>query len=390
MILERVLFVDDDPNLLEASRRIMRGSYDIVIALGGEDGMRALREQGPFAVVVSDLRMPVIDGITLLRHTRDVAPDTVRILLTGNADTTTAIQSVNEGQIFRFLTKPCPGSVIRDALHDAVHQYRLQTSERVLTEHTLRGSIRALVEMLSLVHPAISARTSRVRRLTIELCEKLHAPDAWRIEIAALLSHVGYIGLPTASVDRMLAGQQLTAEESNRVAQAPEISAKLIASIPRMEEVQNILLMQGTNWNGEHAAVRGMREERIPIGARILRLATDFDSLLLRGANAEDALDIITRATGVYDPDVVEALNQSRGRRVPEPDTMAVKISDLIPGMLFSQDLRTPEGVLVVARGQELSEQLLAHVLHCWQGHSTDTVIHVSFADPPDETSAAA
>jgi response regulator RpfG family c-di-GMP phosphodiesterase len=389
VILERVLFVDDDPNLLEASRRVMRGTYDVVTALGGEDGMKAVKEKGPFAVVVSDLRMPVIDGITLLRHVHETAPETVRILLTGNADTTTAIQSVNEGQIFRFLTKPCPGSVIRDALRDGVRQYRLQTSERVLTEHTLRGSIRALVEMLSLVHPAISARTSRVRRLTLELCEKLNAPDSWRIEIAALLSHVGYIGMPPALVDRILAGQPLSEDEAHRAAKAPEVSAKLIASIPRMEEVQNILLMQGTHWDGTNATVQGMHKERIPLGARILRVAIDFDSLGLQGAGSEQALETITGAEGVYDPGVVEALNQLRGCRVPEPDTIAVKLSDLMPGMVFSKDLRTSAGLLVVAKGQDVTEQVLTHVRQHWDAKAADTVVHVHFADI-DDTSAAA
>jgi response regulator RpfG family c-di-GMP phosphodiesterase len=386
---ERVLFVDDDSNLLEASRRVMRGSFDVVTALGGEEGLAAARDQGPFAVVVSDLRMPVIDGITLLRHVRESSPDTVRILLTGNADTEAAIKAVNEGQIFRFLTKPCPGSVIRDAIRDGVHQHQLQTAERVLTEQTLRGSIRALVEMLSLVHPAVSARTSRVRRLTIELCESLKAPDPWRIEVAALLSHVGYIALPPTVVERILAGLPLGAEETKRAATAPEVSAKLIASIPRMEEVQNILLMQGTNWNGEHAPVQGMRGDRIPIGARILRVAIDFDALVLRGATAEQAIDGIARAEGVYDPTVIDALNHVRGRRVPTPDTIAVKISELEPGMVFAEDLRTSSGLLVVATGQDVTPQLITHVRHYWDERAIGAIVHVQFVEPGDSRAAA-
>ena len=388
MIHERILIVDDDPNLLEASRRVLRGSYDIVTALGGEEGLKLVREQGPFAVVISDLRMPVVDGITLLRHVREHAPETVRVLLTGNADTSAAIQSVNEGQVFRFLTKPCPGSVIRDTLRDAVRQHQLESAERVLTEHTLRGSIRALVEMLSLVHPVVSARTSRVRRLAIELADELKAPDPWRIEVAALLSHVGYISLPAASVDRILSGQKLGADEAARAAKAPEISAKLIASIPRMEEVQNILLMHGTHWNGAHAPVPGMREERIPLGARVLRAAIDFDTLVLRGASVEQALDTLKQATGVYDPAVIEALSRARGNQMPEADTIAVKISDLCAGMIFAADLRTPEGLMVAAKGQEVTDQLVAHIRNYWGENALDTVVHVSFADP--ETSAEA
>ncbi len=378
---ERVLFVDDDANLLEASRRVLRGQLEVVTALGGERGMEAVKSQGPFAVVVSDLRMPVIDGISLLRHVREVAPETVRVLLTGNADLTTAVAAVNEGQIFRFLTKPCPGTVIRDALRDAVRQYRLENAERVLTEHTLRGSIRAIVEMMSLVHPTVSARTSRVRRLVIELCEQLHVADAWRIEIAALLSHVGYVGMPRDLVDRIIDGQMLAPHETARAAQAPEVAAKLIASIPRMEEVQNILLMQGTHWNGAHASVQGMRGDRIPIGARILRVASDFDVLVARGTGVQAAIDALSHADGVYDPAVVDALRAARGNKLPDPDTIAVKISDLAPGMIVSSDLRTAEGLLVVARGQEVSPQVIEHIRHYWDERAIDAVVHVDFTD---------
>ena len=389
MIHERILIVDDDPNLLEASRRVLRGSFDIVTALGGEEGLKLVREQGPFAVVISDLRMPVVDGVTLLRQVREAAPETVRILLTGNADMSAAIQAVNEGQVFRFLTKPCPGSVIRDTLRDAVRQHQLESAERVLTEHTLRGSIRALVEMLSLVHPVVSARTSRVRRLAIELAEGLKASDPWRIEVAALLSHVGYISLPRAAVDRLLSGLRLTPEESDRAAKAPEIAAKLIASIPRMEEVQNILLMQGTNWDGTHAPVSGMHGDRIPLGARILRAAIDFDTLVLRGSSVDQALLSLKSSEGVYDPAVIQALDRARGSQMPEADTIAVKISDLCPGMIFAGDLLTPEGLMVVAKGQEVSDQLIGHIRNYWDEKSYDTVVHVSFADPAPTAEAA-
>ena len=111
MALHRVLFVDDEPNILEAVRRSIRGPYEIVTALGGEEGLRRVDQGPPFTVVVSDLRMPVVDGMLLLKHVRERAPETIRILLTGHADTDAAIAAVNDGQLFRFLTKPCPGII---------------------------------------------------------------------------------------------------------------------------------------------------------------------------------------------------------------------------------------------------------------------------------------
>ena len=283
MALHRVLFVDDEPNILEAVRRSIRGPYEIVTALGGEEGLRRVDQGPPFTVVVSDLRMPVVDGMLLLKHVRERAPETIRILLTGNADTEAAIAAVNDGQLFRFLTKPCPGSVMRSALAAAMEQHRLITAERVLLQQTLRGSIRALAEMISLVHPQVSAHTSRVRRLVVEVGTRMQAEDLWQIEVATLLAHLGWVTLPTSTVAKLHLGAELAPGEDMIVRRVPEIAAQLLANIPRMEEVQSILMYQNAGYDGQGSPVPSILGERIPLGARLLKAATDFDMLESRG-----------------------------------------------------------------------------------------------------------
>ena len=126
-----VLSVDDEPNVLDGVKRNLRRDFRVVTAAGGAAGLRAF-EEAAFAAVVSDLRMPGMDGIEFLGRVRDVSPDTTRILLTGNADLTAAVSAVNEGNIFRFLTKPCPPDVLISAVTMAVDQQRLLTAEREL------------------------------------------------------------------------------------------------------------------------------------------------------------------------------------------------------------------------------------------------------------------
>ena len=126
----KALCVDDDANILAAHRRQLRNAFKIDTAQSGQDGLKALDEKGPYPVIVSDLRMPGMDGIEFLSKAREKAPDSVRIMLTGNADLEAAIEVVNEGGIFRFLTKPCsPASLLR-ALNDGVSQYCLIKAER--------------------------------------------------------------------------------------------------------------------------------------------------------------------------------------------------------------------------------------------------------------------
>ena len=113
---EKVLFVDDEPNVLAAYERQLRKQFDVVTMQGGEAGLQAVTMSGPYAVVVSDFRMPNMDGIEFLSRVKGISPDTVRMILTGYADVQTAIEAVNEGNVFRFLTKQCPPDSLAKAV----------------------------------------------------------------------------------------------------------------------------------------------------------------------------------------------------------------------------------------------------------------------------------
>lgn len=143
----RILCVDDEKNVLEGLTRTLRSLYNVETAVGGPQGIDAMKTRGEFAIVISDLRMPQMTGVQFLKEARSIAPSTVRVLLTGQGDMEAAIGAVNDGNIFRFLTKPCPTDVLVNALAASTEQYRLVTSERVLLEQTLRGSIEALTEI---------------------------------------------------------------------------------------------------------------------------------------------------------------------------------------------------------------------------------------------------
>jgi DNA-binding NtrC family response regulator len=143
----RILCVDDEPNVLEGLERVMHRRCSLLTAGSGEEALRILAGPEAVDVIVSDMRMPRMNGATLLAECRKRSPDTVRLLLTGQADLESAISAVNDGHVFRFLTKPCPTPVLVEALTAALEQHRLITSEKILLERTLVGSMRALTEV---------------------------------------------------------------------------------------------------------------------------------------------------------------------------------------------------------------------------------------------------
>jgi len=182
-VTRKVLFVDDEPNVLSGIRRQLGRQYEMDTADGGQAGLEAIAGRGPYAVVVSDMRMPGMDGAQFLALVRERSPDTVRMMLTGNSDLQTAIEAVNRGNIFRFLNKPCPPEDIARALDAGLEQFRLVCAEKELLEKTLAGSIRVLVDMLSLVNPGAFGRASRVRRYMRHMADGLGLPDPWMYEL---------------------------------------------------------------------------------------------------------------------------------------------------------------------------------------------------------------
>ena len=145
----KILCVDDEPNVLEGLLLHLRRKFEVETAISGAAGLEILQRSDAIAVVMSDMYMPEMNGAEFLSRARQIVPDAARILLTGRADIDSAIAAVNNGQIFRFLTKPCPPLVLLTAIEAGVQQHRLVTAERELLEHTLHGCIKALADVLA-------------------------------------------------------------------------------------------------------------------------------------------------------------------------------------------------------------------------------------------------
>ena len=350
----KILFVDDDPNILAAFQRQLRKDFSVYTALGGEEGLRAISAHNPFAVIVSDLRMPGMDGIQFLSRVRQTAADSVRIMLTGNADLSTAIDAVNQGNVFRFLTKPCEQQVLFNALSDGVRQYQLITAERELLEKTLRGSIKVLSEILHLLNPEAFGRASRITRYAREIASAMGVSGIWQIETAAALSQIGCVILPEAALKKLYRGQELTGEESQLFAMHPCIGSDLLSHIPRMKTIAKIIADQEKNFDGSDSPQESNGGEEIPLGARILKVVLDFDTLQARGVSNSEAAGKMAKSTGRYDPDVLAALRRILAAELHDEER-TVKSNELVDGMILAQDIRFLDGRIFVGRGYEVN-----------------------------------
>jgi len=373
----RVLCVDDERRVLEGIRRHLRRDFDLTLATSASAALECLQSEGPFPVMVSDLAMPGMNGIELLSRAQEVAPDTVRILLTGHADAQSAAAAVNEGKVFRFLTKPCPAGRLAVTLRAAVRQHRLVTAEKVLLEQTLHGAVKVLTDILALVEPTAFGRATRLKLLASELARHLDLPDRWQYEVAAMLSQLGVVILDEELVQKLHQGEPLSLAERERVDGLPEVTQALLANIPRLEGVRESLRWQNRLFGGGGTPADGPSGTDIPLGARILRLVIDYDELDGRGRSLDDVFNELRSRKNVYDPELFEAFLESRARREEQSEVQSVRAHELAPGMVFVEDCTTVTGRLLVARGQEVTRGLVARVRNFAENEGVQEPIRV-------------
>lgn len=386
--LPRILCVDDEPHVLDALARILRRHFDVTVAVGGPAGLSAIEQSEPFAVVVSDQRMPEMDGVSFLATVRERSPDAVRILLTGYADTAAAIRAVNEGAVFRFLTKPIGGEDLQRTLTAAAEQHRLITAEKVLLEQTLHGSIKAVTDILALVNPAGFGRALRAKEIVGGLAAQLQVANAWQIEIAAMLSQVGSVTLPNETVHKLYHGEKLTLNESLAVARLPRVAAELVGNIPRMEEVRGLLASMDLRYDGSNSEV-GLKEEAIPLGSRMLKVALDFDVLESQGMDPGIAVEALRGRRGWYDAKLLDALAALRDTGAPQT-VREIELRKVETGMILADDVRTETGMLLIARGQQVTPRMVDRIRGTLTINSLRQLVRVTLPQPPAKPAALA
>lgn len=356
----RVLLVDDEPRVLDGYRRTLRRQFDIATAPGGRVALERLASEEPFAIVVSDYRMPEMNGVELLNEVRRTVPNTVRMMLTGQADMAATMAAINESDVFRFLAKPCEPERLAAALTAGVEQFRLVEAERELLEHTLRKTVEALVDVLGLVDQATHRESMHLRDRVAALCRTLGLDNTWEFEVAAMLSQLGVIALPADAVDRYRRGVTLAPGDRVMMDQHPHSAYNLLVKIPRLERISRMVLAQlrppGSRPLDPEAPDD---DDMVAMGAHLLDVAVSYERLTARGATAAAAVAQMRQRPGppfrLRLLDALEGIDAARHDLVPK----RLRLGELQPGMLLDQQVETTDGVMLLAPGAAITE---AHI----------------------------
>ena len=361
----KILFIDDEKNVLTAIQRQLRRDYDLVTAVSGKDAIVKLESDGPFAVAVCDMRMPEMDGVTTLGEIHKLSPDTVGLMLTGNADQQTAVDAINQGQIFRFLNKPCPDDTLRNALNSALRQYELITAEKTLLQHTLAGSVKVLMDVLSMIEPDAFGQATQIREWSRKVAKVLKIKGTWDLDMAATLMPLGLVAVPSNIIAKRKTGARLTTVEQDVFDAAPGTARRLIANIPRLGGVADMVYYQSKSFAGEgypydeHATGKA-----IPYGARILKVLGDLAKETHGVApTPADVLKLEDKADQ-YDPKVLQAIidlwgSGSAASDGPKRTRKDVTADLLLAGDQLISDIRLKNGNLLLSSGNSVTD---AHI----------------------------
>jgi response regulator RpfG family c-di-GMP phosphodiesterase len=348
-----VLLVDDEETVLQTLALQLGRDHKLLTAADGVEALKVLSENGPIAAVVSDMRMPNMDGIELLRRIQVEYPDVTRVLHTGHGDMETAIAAINSGGVYRYLPKPAGTGELRSIVDDAVARHGQAMAERELLDKTLRASVQALFGCLELASPVAFARAGRIRSLVAELCHELQLDGLWEIEVSAMASQLGAVTVPPAVLKKLDRGVPLGPDEQAMVNGMPRAAVRLLRDIPMLQDV--VAIVQGLA--GEPVP-EGGRSALVEAGINVVRSAIDFEIIESRSANDATAIAALEeRGDGA--PHVLAALRKVKGVRAHQEIVKSVRIMELEVGMRLAEDVVAVNGLVLIGRGTVATEVML-------------------------------
>lgn len=406
-----VLLVDDEENILSSLRRVLRNEpYDVQIASGGELALQMLQER-PFDLVISDARMPGMDGATLLAEVQKHWPASMRILLTGYADINTTIRAINQGQIYRYISKPWEDEELRLILRQAL-AFQHSERERVRLEALTREQNQRLQELNETLEQRVKARTAELEQTAdmLDLAyEELKRSYVTATEVFSSLvnqriprdkqTNAQVVALTRACADHFALdeGQArdltmaaalynlgkltwddqllnspadlLYKHERERYRQYPAQGENLLMTLEPLQDAARLIRHHQERWDGSGFPDR-LKGEAIPFGSRLLKLAVDFielqrGSILERRLSRDEALLLIRKYSArLYDPELCEQFislctDLAPDLTLTDPSILAVDTRRLEPGMVLARNLHAESGMLLLNEGKPLTRQLI-------------------------------
>lgn len=424
-----VLFVDDEKNILSSLKRLFRNEgYDIYLANSGKEGLDVL-ENNNISLVISDMRMPEMNGAQFLEAVYNKWPATIRILLTGYSEISSTIDAINKGNIYKYISKPWEENDLKQTVRNALESKKIElerdrllaltkkqnnelkefntnleamvqsrTSELNQTMDmlesaysTLKNSYISTVKVFSNLiemregvlrgHSKLVSETSKSLALKLGLSED----SAQQIAYAGLLREIGKIGLPDSIMNKPLSS--LPPEIQREYAKHPIIGEGILMEIEPLSEAAKVIRSYRERFDGK-GYPDGLKGKDIPIGSRILSIISDFDALQA-GALTESRMTvarskefILSNSGSRYDPEIIKNFleitdTKDHKNNIQEQDVILIPASELDENMVLARDLLTDDGILLLSEGHRLGENMIRQIKNLEKSLNEELVIYI-------------
>lgn len=308
----KILIVDDEPDNLALLYRTLRGKYEITKASSAIEALELLKST-EFDCILSDHKMPVMDGVEFLKRVYDMQPRTMRLLVTAYSDVKILIDAINYAKIYRYIKKPYTPDELLMIVENAIENYQLKIDNENLIgdlKELFAGTVNAIIEALDAKDSFTLGRSRRVAFYALKIVNKmaLTPVEASRIELAGLLHDIGMIGVAEEILNK---SQKLTDEEYEQVKKHVQYSVKILEDIKQLYEITEIIKYHHEYYNG-CGYPYGLKGEEIPLGSRIIAIADAYDSMVSNRAyrnslSPEQAIEILKQGAGKqFDPNLVQ------------------------------------------------------------------------------------
>ncbi|MGN6547529.1 MAG: response regulator [Aureliella sp.] len=358
-----ILLVDDEQAVLDGIARRLGQDYQLTLANDPLAAIDMLSGQQRFSVILTDMQMPGLDGLAFIRRAREISPHSVFLMLTGNQDLPTATRALNEGQVFRYFTKPCASADLRGGLDAALRQWELLQAERELLQRTFVGSVNILCDIMGIAQPLLSVINERTQRLIRTGCSSLSWRAHWEYLVAGKLALIGFVLIKPEAFANFLSHKPLSEADRKLYFGALETSAQLLQKIPRLERIAALVRRMGQTDGALSPGAEGDSSCDVQNGGTLLGLAL--------------AHVIGTRKFGV-DP----GGNSAVGQLYASPDsrllqlfrdqdkrtlnasgmTRQLHLSQLAAGMVLAEDINVSSSHIALRAGDVLTDIAVAHL----------------------------
>lgn len=308
----RILIVDDEADNLALLYRTLRTKYSITKASNAIEALETLKTQ-QFDCILSDHKMPVMDGVEFLKRVYDMQPKTMRLLVTAYSDVKILIDAINYAKIYRYIKKPYTPDELLLIVEAALETYQLKIdNENLISDlkDLFSGTIKAIIEALDAKDSFTLGRSRRVAFYALKLVNKLalKPSEVSQIELAGLLHDIGMIGV---AEDILNKSQKLTDDEYEKIKMHVQYSVKILEDIKQLQEITEIIKYHHEYYNG-CGYPYGLKGEEIPLGSRIIAIADAYDSMISdrayrKSLTQQEAIEILQQGSGIqFDPGLVQ------------------------------------------------------------------------------------